>query len=56
MVEELTAKTEVITAVAVNGRDYAIKVFLLDATFNGIDAVGSGTPFQVVLVVDICAC
>ena len=53
MIGKSTTKAKVMLAGALHGRNYAIKVFLLHCTLNGIDAVRRGTPLKIILVVHV---
>ena len=56
MVGEGAAKAKVMFALALDRGNDACELSVLDGAVYGIDAVGSGTPLEVVLVVDVCSC
>ena len=53
MVTEGAAKAKAIFAIACDSRDYTAEFPLLDATFNGVLAVGGWAPLQIFFVVDV---
>ena len=55
MVVECASKAEMVSAVAVHGGNDLEEVTLLDSAVDGIDAVGSRTPLEVLLVIHICS-
>lgn len=56
MLIKRAAEAEIVTAVAVYGRYYPLKISRLDLAIDGIYAVRCGAPLEVLEVVDICAC
>lgn len=55
MIGQCASKAEVMVAVALDGRYYLVEISLLDATLDGVYAVGGRTPFEIVFVIDIGA-
>jgi len=55
MVSEGASEAKVMAAIADYRRDNPIEITLFHRAVDGVDAVGSRTPFEIVLVVDICA-
>lgn len=55
MVFEGASKAKVMATIADYRRDDSVKVTLFHGAVDGIDTVGSRTPFEIILVVDVCA-
>src|SRR5271170_8043401 len=53
MVGESTAKAETMAATATDGGDNVVELGGWDVTFDGVFAVWRGTPFEVVIIVDV---
>ena len=53
MVAQGAAKAKAMFARARDCRDYSAEILFLNATFQGILAIGSRAPFQVLFVVDV---
>jgi hypothetical protein len=53
MVGESTAKTETMTATATDGGDNVVELGGWNVTFDGVFAVWCGTPFEVIIIVDV---
>ena len=53
MVSKSTAKAEIMITAATHGGDNMVELRGGDVTFDGIFAVWCGTPFEVVVVVDV---
>ena len=56
MIVQSASKAEAMAARARDCWDYPTKVSLFDTAFHGVLAIRSGTPFQFVLVIDVCSC
>jgi len=55
MVGKGTSKAETMATAAMHGGDHVVELGGGDMTFDGVFAVWSGTPFEVVIIVDICS-
>ena len=53
MVGKSTAKAETMAATASDGGDNVVELGGRDVTFDGVFAVWRGTPFEVVIIVDV---
>ena len=56
MIIQGATEAETMTARARDCGDYPTKVSLLDTAFYGILTIRRGTPFQFVLVINVCSC
>jgi hypothetical protein len=56
MVVLCTSETEVVSAIAMYCGYYPSQVLTLDRAFDGVFAVGSGAPLEVLSIVDVGSC
>jgi hypothetical protein len=56
MVCQDATKAETMLAITDHSRYDLIEVFLLDATFDGVNTIRSRAPLQLILIFDVCPC